>query len=126
MERKKVIIIGAAGRDFHNFNTAYRDNERYEVVAFTATQIPKIEDRVYPAVLAGKLYPDGIPIVAEEDQLPVVRTVYDVRGRTSLVEDKRVEYVHRGPLLRKRTVCRAAAPSFRSLLFVHQLRRQEL
>jgi predicted GTPase len=57
--------MGAAGRDFHNFNVAYRDDERYEVVAFTATQIPGIEDRVYPPALAGDLYPEGIPIFPE-------------------------------------------------------------
>jgi predicted GTPase len=66
MERLKVIIMGAAGRDFHNFNTVYRDNERYQVVAFTATQIPKIGGRTYPPVLAGKLYPKGIPIHRED------------------------------------------------------------
>ena len=60
--KKRVIIIGAAGRDFHNFNTYYRDNDNYEVVAFTATQIPEIDDRKYPPELAGKLYPEGIPI----------------------------------------------------------------
>ncbi len=65
--RKRVIIIGAAGRDFHNFNTYYRDNDLYEVVAFTAAQIPDIEGRKYPAELAGKLYPKGIPIYAEND-----------------------------------------------------------
>ncbi|MCG0275430.1 MAG: cyclic 2,3-diphosphoglycerate synthase [Thermosediminibacteraceae bacterium] len=65
MKRIKTIIMGAAGRDFHVFNTYFRDNELYEVVAFTATQIPNIEGRKYPAVLAGKLYPDGIPIYPE-------------------------------------------------------------
>jgi len=64
---KKVLIMGAAGRDFHNFNTYFRDNPDYRVVAFTATQIPDIEGRKYPAALAGKLYPKGIPIEAEED-----------------------------------------------------------
>lgn len=63
----RIVIMGAAGRDFHNFNCVYRDNEDYEVVAFTATQIPDIEGRSYPAELAGGLYPEGIPIVAEED-----------------------------------------------------------
>lgn len=63
----KVIIMGAAGRDFHNFNTYFRGNEDYEVVAFTAAQIPDIAGREYPAELAGDLYPDGIPIEAEED-----------------------------------------------------------
>ena len=62
MEQRKVIIIGAAGRDFHNFNTFYRDNSAYKVVAFTAAQIPDIAGRKYPASLAGSLYPDGIPI----------------------------------------------------------------
>ena len=67
MTKKNVIIIGAAGRDFHNFNTCYRDNEYYNVVAFTAAQIPDIDGRKYPKELAGKLYPDGIPIFAEEN-----------------------------------------------------------
>lgn len=67
MSREKVIIIGAAGRDFHNFNCVFRDEEKYEVVAFTAAQIPDIDGRAYPAELAGKLYPEGIPIHAEED-----------------------------------------------------------
>jgi predicted GTPase len=67
MSKKNVIIIGAAGRDFHNFNTYYRNNDAYNVVAFTAAQIPDIEGRKYPAELAGSLYPQGIPIYAEED-----------------------------------------------------------
>jgi predicted GTPase len=67
MKRKNVIIIGAAGRDFHNFNVVYRNNPNYEVVAFTAAQIPDIDGRKYPASLAGELYPDGIPIYAEEE-----------------------------------------------------------
>jgi predicted GTPase len=67
MEKKNVIIIGAAGRDFHNFNTYFRDNEAYNVAAFTAAQIPDIFGRKYPAELAGKLYPKGIPILAEEE-----------------------------------------------------------
>jgi predicted GTPase len=67
MLKRSVIIIGAAGRDFHNFNTYFRDNELYNVVAFTAAQIPDIDGRKYPAELAGKLYPGGIPIYAESD-----------------------------------------------------------
>ena len=63
--RRRVLIVGAAGRDFHNFNVAYRDDESYEVVAFTATQIPGIDERTYPSELAGDLYPDGIPIHPE-------------------------------------------------------------
>lgn len=66
--RKRVVIVGAAGRDFHNFNVYYRDNPGFEVVAFTATQIPGIDDRIYPPELAGELYPEGIPI-HNEDQL---------------------------------------------------------
>jgi predicted GTPase len=66
-KRIKTIIQGAAGRDFHNFNLLYRDNEAYDVIAFTATQIPDIDGRRYPAVLAGNLYPKGIPIYAESE-----------------------------------------------------------
>ncbi len=66
MKKVKVIIMGAAGRDFHNFNVYFRDNDSYEVVAFTATQIPGIETRNYPPELAGKKYPQGIPIYPEE------------------------------------------------------------
>ena len=61
MTRRKIVIAGAAGRDFHNFNVVYRGRDDVEVVAFTATQIPDIEGRVYPAALAGSRYPDGIP-----------------------------------------------------------------
>ena len=67
MSERKVIIAGAAGRDFHNFNVAFRNDPAIRVVAFTATQIPDIEGRVYPASLAGERYPDGIPIEAEEN-----------------------------------------------------------
>ena len=73
MEKRRVLILGAAGRDFHNFNTFFRDNPDYEVVAFTATQIPDIEGRVYPPELAGKLYPNGIPILAEEDMEKIIK-----------------------------------------------------
>ena len=73
MDKKRVIIMGAAGRDFHNFNAYYRDNEAYEVVAFTATQIPDIEGRKYPQELAGKLYPQGIPILAEEELSSLIK-----------------------------------------------------
>ena len=70
---KNVVIIGAAGRDFHNFNTYFRENEDAKVVAFTAAQIPDIDDRKYPAELAGELYPDGIPILPEEDLPKIIR-----------------------------------------------------
>ena len=65
MEKTRLLIMGAAGRDFHNFNVAFRDNPAYQVVAYTAAQIPNIEGRTYPPELAGKLYPEGIPIYAE-------------------------------------------------------------
>ncbi len=68
---EKVVIMGAAGRDFHNFNVYFKDNSRYEVTAFTAAQIPNIEGRRYPPELAGRMYPKGIPIYPEE-QLPVL------------------------------------------------------
>ena len=71
--RRSVVIAGAAGRDFHNFNVAFRGRDDVRVVAFTATQIPDIEGRVYPAELAGTGYPDGIPIVAEEELADLVR-----------------------------------------------------
>jgi predicted GTPase len=71
--KRNVIIIGAAGRDFHNFNTYFRGNEAYNVVAFTAAQIPDIDGRKYPAELAGNLYPDGIPIYAEEDLQKLIK-----------------------------------------------------
>ena len=69
----KTLIMGAAGRDFHNFNVFYRDNRDYEVVAFTATQIPNIEGRKYPAELAGSLYPAGIPIFPESDLVELIK-----------------------------------------------------
>jgi len=71
--KKNVIIIGAAGRDFHNFNTYYRDNANFNVVAFTAAQIPDIAGRKYPAKLAGKLYPKGIPIFAQEELTQLIK-----------------------------------------------------
>lgn len=71
--RRRIVILGAAGRDFHNFNVLYRDREAFEVVAFTATQIPNIDGRRYPKELAGKLYPDGIPIESESDLVRIVR-----------------------------------------------------
>src|SRR5262245_43244752 len=73
MERRRVLIVGAAGRDFHNFNLVYRGRPEYKVVAFTAAQIPNIEGRLYPAELAGDLYPQGIAIRPEEELEAVVR-----------------------------------------------------
>lgn len=71
--KEKVVIMGAAGRDFHNFNVYFKDNVRYEVIAFTATQIPNIEGRHYPPELAGKSYPQGIPIYPEEQLTDLIR-----------------------------------------------------
>ncbi len=76
MTRTRVLIMGAAGRDFHNFNTVFRDHDANEVVAFTATQIPNIEGRVYPAELAGKLYPHGIQIYPESE---LIRLIHDLK-----------------------------------------------
>lgn len=73
MKKIKIIIMGAAGRDFHNFNVYYRNNPDYEVIAFTATQIPFIDDRKYPAELSGKLYPKGIPIFPEEELFNLIK-----------------------------------------------------
>ena len=73
MSPVRTLIMGAAGRDFHNFNVYFRDNPDYVVVVFTATQIPDIEGRTYPAALAGKLYPAGIPIYAEEDLVKLIK-----------------------------------------------------
>ncbi len=75
LKRERIIIAGAAGRDFHDFNTVFRDNDSYEVVAFTATQIPNIDGRRYPATLAGRLYPDGIPIHPEEQIAELIHTL---------------------------------------------------
>ena len=73
MTKTRILIMGAAGRDFHNFNTYYKNNDQAEVVAFTATQIPDIAGRVYPPELAGPLYPKGIPIYAEEELLKLIK-----------------------------------------------------
>jgi predicted GTPase len=78
---ENVIIMGAAGRDFHNFNVYFRDNERYRVVCFTATQIPDIDDRLYPPQLAGALYPEGIPIKSDDTLMDNIRDLAGNRGR---------------------------------------------
>ena len=91
MSKKNVIIIGAAGRDFHNFNTYYRNNDACNVVAFTAAQIPDIEGRKYPAELAGKLYPDGISIYAEED---LTKLIKDLDAEDCVFSYSDVSYQH--------------------------------
>ena len=92
MKRIKTIIMGAAGRDFHDFNVLYRDNRQYEVVAFTATQIPNIDGRRYPASLAGKLYPKGIPIL-DESELPQLIREHQVDEVVFAYSDVTYDYV---------------------------------
>jgi len=103
----KTIIMGAAGRDFHNFNTFFRGNKEYEVVAFTATQIPDIEGRLYPPELAGDLYPKGIPIFAEEE-LPELIKKYNVDQVVFAYSDVPHEYV-----MHKASLVNAAGADFR-------------
>ncbi|GAB4367889.1 MAG: cyclic 2,3-diphosphoglycerate synthase [Calditrichia bacterium] len=92
MKPTKVIIMGAAGRDFHNFNTFYRDNEQYRVVAFTATQIPNIEGRKYPPELSGKLYPKGIDIYPEDEIVDLIKK-YEVDEVVFAYSDVPYDYV---------------------------------
>jgi len=99
MDKIKIIIMGAAGRDFHNFNTYYLDNELYQVVAFTATQIPNIEGRIYPPELAGSLYPSGIPI-HEESELESLIQEHNINEVVFSYSDIRHEDVmHLGSLV---------------------------
>ncbi len=90
--RRRVLIMGAAGRDFHNFNVYFRDKEEFEVVCFTATQIPNIEGRVYPPELAGRLYPEGIPIYPES-QLSELIKKYRIQKVIFAYSDVSHEYV---------------------------------
>jgi predicted GTPase len=92
MEPDRVLIMGAAGRDFHNFNVYFRDNPAYEVVAFTATQIPNIDSRTYPVELAGEMYPNGIPIYPE-DQLETLIETEDISQVIFAYSDIRHTYV---------------------------------
>ncbi|MHB8807146.1 MAG: cyclic 2,3-diphosphoglycerate synthase [Anaerolineaceae bacterium] len=99
MPKTRTIIMGAAGRDFHNFNVYFRDNEEYEIVAFTATQIPNIEGRRYPKELAGSLYPAGIPIYPESD-LPKLITEQKINQVVFAYSDVPHEYVmHKASLV---------------------------
>jgi predicted GTPase len=99
MRKTRTIIMGAAGRDFHNFNVYFRDNDSYEVVAFTATQIPNIEGRKYPKELSGSLYPEGIPIYPESD-LPKLIKEHDVDQVIFAYSDVPHEYVmHKASLV---------------------------
>lgn len=92
----KVIIMGAAGRDFHNFNVYFRDNNHYKVEAFTATQIPDIEGRKYPSELAGRLYPDGIPIYAEEELTNLIKSKGINKVFFAYSDINHVDLMHKG------------------------------
>lgn len=107
MKRKNVIIMGAAGRDFHNFNVYFRDNDDYNVVAFTATQIPNIDGRIYPAELAGKLYPNGIKIYEESELVSLIHK-YKVDEVVFAYSDVPFDYV-----MTKASIVNAAGASFR-------------
>ncbi|MBU1355758.1 MAG: cyclic 2,3-diphosphoglycerate synthase [Candidatus Edwardsbacteria bacterium] len=121
MSKKRILIMGAAGRDFHNFNTYFRNNKDYEVVAFTATQIPDIAGRKYPAALAGKLYPKGISIYDEKDltkliaKLKVDQVVFAysdvpyayVMGKAAVVNAAGADFMMLGP---KDTMIKSTKP----------------
>ncbi len=109
MGKKNVLIMGAAGRDFHNFNVFFRDNEDYNVVAFTATQIPNIEGRMYPAELAGKLYPKGIKIYHENELEELIKTL-KVDEVVFSYSDVPFNYV-----MTKASIVNAAGASFKML-----------
>jgi predicted GTPase len=106
MAKRRVIIIGAAGRDFHNFNTRYRNDDTVEVVAFTAEQIPGIDDRTYPAALAGPLYPQGIPIFPEER---LAELIADLNADECAFSYSDVSYTH---VMRVDAIVAAAGASF--------------
>jgi predicted GTPase len=108
-DRIRTVILGAAGRDFHNFNVRYRADARYDVVAFTATQIPNIDGRRYPASLAGPLYPGGIPILAEEDLEAIVR---DRGVREAVFSYSDVSYAH---VMHRGSIVNAAGADFKIL-----------
>jgi len=106
MKKTRVIIMGAAGRDFHNFNVYFRDNPRYEVVAFTAEQIPGIAGRKYPRELAGKLYSKGIKIYPE-DELPNLIKKFNVDKVVLSYSD--LPYMH---LMHKSAIVNSAGADF--------------
>src|SRR5699024_1551893 len=106
MSRKNVNIIGAAGRDFHNFNVYYRNNEMYIVVAFTAAQIPDIDDRKYPSELAGELYPEGTPIYPEEELAELIEK-YEVDECVFAYSD-----VHYEAVMAKSAIVNSAGANF--------------
>ncbi len=95
----KVIIMGAAGRDFHNFNLLFKDNPQYQVIAFTAAQIPLVHDRVYPPELAGSLYPEGIPFYPEEELATLIRDHQADLVVFSYSDVPHVEVMHKASLV---------------------------
>ncbi len=103
---EKVIVMGAAGRDFHNFNVYFRNNERYRVVAFTATQIPDIVGRVYPPELAGSLYPQGVPIYSDEKLADIIK-----KERVDLVTFSYSDVTH-NEVMHKASIVTAAGADF--------------
>ena len=105
-QRRRTIILGAAGRDFHNFNTVYRNDPAFEVVAFTATQIPGIEGRLYPPSLAGPLYPGGIPIYAEDTLSQLIR---ELKADLCVFSYSDVSYAH---VMHLASLCAAAGADF--------------
>jgi predicted GTPase len=107
MARIRTLIMGAAGRDFHNFNVFFRENKDYEVIAFTATQIPNIDDRKYPKELSGSLYPEGIPIFAETELLDLIKK-NDIDQVVFAYSDVPHEYV-----MHKASLVLAAGADFR-------------
>ena len=109
MSRKNILIMGAAGRDFHNFNVYFRDKSEYNVVAFTAAQIPNIDGRIYPRELAGKLYPEGIKIYDERDLVPLINDL-KVDEVIFSYSDLQFNYV-----MTKASIVNAAGVSFRLL-----------
>ena len=113
--KKKVVIMGAAGRDFHNFNVVFRDNEEYEVVAFTATQIPNITGRKYPPELAGKLYPNGIPIY-DEKELPEIIEKNGVDEVVFSYSDVSYDYI-----MHRASIANVAGADFRLLSPSHTM-----
>jgi predicted GTPase len=109
MAKTRVLIMGAAGRDFHNFNTVFRDNDACDVVAFTATQIPNIEGRLYPAELAGRLYPNGISIHPESE---LTRLIRDLKVDEVVFSYSDVPHTH---VMHQASVVLAAGANFRLL-----------
>lgn len=120
-EKTRIVIMGAAGRDFHNFNTVYRNNPDYQVVAFTASQIPDISGRVYPASIAGKLYPQGIPILEESELNELIQKQHidqvvfaysdlsyaQVMHKASIVLASGADFIFLGP---QQTMLKASVP----------------